>query len=375
MSIEIKEVRNAKDLKDFIRFPLHLYKNNPYYVPVLYNDDKQTLSKDKNAAFDYCDARYWLAFKDGKLSGRIAGICNRSFIEKWEKKYIRFGWFDFIDDRQVAAALLKEVEDWAMELGMEAVEGPLGFTDLDREGMLIEGFEEVATYATNYNYPYYPKILDSLGYQKEIDWIEFQVKVPEAVPDKVARMSKIILERFKLTVLKAKGKKDVLRYAEQIFDLINKAYSNLYGVVSLNQEQIQSYIRSYLSFVRTDFICIILNDKDQVVAFGITMPSLSEAMQKAKGRLFPFGFIHILKALRKNKIADQYIVAIDPQYQDKGLNAIIMTEIVNSYIKNGIEYGETNHELENNAKVHALWKYFEARQHKRRRCFIKKLHE
>lgn len=373
MSIVIKEVTEKKKLKAFIDFPTKLYKSNPFYIPLLRFDEKSTLGKNSNPAFDYCEARYWLAYKEDRIVGRIAGILNKSYIEKWDNKYMRFGWIDFEEDEQIAKMLIEQVENWAKEKGMTAVHGPMGFTDLDHEGMLIEGFDQLGTLAAIYNYPYYPSFIEKLGYTKDADWVEYKIKIPAAIPEKIEKLASIVERRLNLRLVKASKAKEILPYAKEIFELINTAYEGLYGVVPLTDKQIQYYTKQYFSFIRPDFVPLVIDNKGKLVAFGVTMPSLSIALQKAKGSLFPFGFIHILKALKRNNLVDFYLVAIHKDYQGKGVNAILMHELAKSYIKNGIEYAESNPELEVNKKVQSIWDHYDAIQHKRRRCYIKHL--
>ncbi len=373
MDIQIKEVTSKKELAQFIDLPYRLYKNNPQFVPALRFDEANTLRKDKNPAFDYCEARYWLAIKNKVVVGRIAGIINHSFIEKWKNKYVRFGWFDFEDNPTIAAALLHEVENWAKEKGMSAVHGPLGFTDLDHEGMLVEGFDQLGTLATIYNYPYYPGSVEKAGYQKDVDWLEYKIKLPKEMIPRLDKIATIVQRRLDLTVVKAKKAKEILPYAKELFDLINSTYGDLYGVVPLTEKQIKNYTKQYFSFIRADFVSLIINKEGRLVAFGITMPSLSLALQKAKGSLFPFGVLHLLKAMKKNNLADLYLVSVEKSLQGKGVNAILINEVLKTYILNGIEYAESNPELETNTHVQAMWEFFEVQQHKRRRCFIKHL--
>lgn len=373
MSIRIQEVTTRKELQAFIDFPYRLYRNNPCFVPPLRFDEEATLRKDKNPAYDYCDSRLWLAYREDKVVGRVAAIHNRAYIEKWKNKYLRFGWLDFTDDPDVVKVLMEQVERWAAELGMSAVHGPLGFTDLDHEGMLVEGFDQVGTLATLYNYPYYPVHLDALGYRKDADWVEYLAKVPSVIPENLQRISEIVQRRQHLTLVKASKPKDILPYAPAIFELINVAYGNLYGVVPLTPKQIDYYVKQYFSFIRVDFVSLVLDREGKLAAFGITMPSLSRALQKAGGSLFPFGFIHLLRAMRTNTIGDLYLVAVRPDLQGKGVNALLMCEINRSYIRHGITTVESNPQLENNEKIQAMWEHFEARQHKRRRCYIKPL--
>ncbi|MCD6116978.1 GNAT family N-acetyltransferase [bacterium] len=371
MGIIIKEVKDISDLREFISFPYKLYAENKYWVPPLRFDEINTLRKDKNPAFDFCEAKYWLAYKGGKVVGRIAGIINNRYIAKWKNKYARFGWIDFVDDEEVTKALLDTVENWAKEKGMEAIEGPLGFTDLDYEGMLVDGFEELGTMASIYNHPYYPEYMEKHGYQKEIDWVEFEIKIPKKVPEKIKRIANISLQRNKLKVLKTRKRKDLLPYAKDMFNVLNMSYENIFGFVPLTEKQIDVYVKQYFGFIRPEYISMILDKDDRVAAFGITMPSFSKALQKAKGRLFPFGFIHMLKAMKNNDVIDLYIIGVRPDMQGKGVNAIMFNEIMKIIINKKFVKAETNFELENNYKVQAQWKYFEKRQHKRRRCYIK----
>ncbi|WP_026770193.1 hypothetical protein [Asinibacterium sp. OR53] len=375
MDIVIREVMAPRQLKNFIDFPYRLYKNDPFYVPPLRFDEMATLRKDKNPAFDYCEARYWLAYRQERIVGRIAGILNQAYIDKWGSKYMRFGWFDFEDDDSVGLALLAQVEIWASETGMTAVHGPMGFTDLDREGMLVNGFDQVGTLAAIYNYPYYPSLMEKAGYVKDADWVEYQIKVPSTMPEKLERMAAVVRQRFRLQVIKARRPKDILPYANAIFDLINETYSHLYGVVPLTEKQIAYYTKQYFSFIRTDFVPLVTDENGKLIACGITMPSLSAALKKVKGRLLPFGFAYILKALRKNNLADLYLVAVDKAWQGKGAVALLMHEITKSYIANGIAYAESNPELETNRNIRAIWEHYEATQHKRRRCYIRYLNE
>ncbi len=371
MNIEIKEVSGRGDLKKFVKFPYKLYAGNKYWVPPLFFDEMNTLRRDKNPAFEFCESKYWLAYRNGKIVGRIAGIINQKYIDKWHNKYLRFGWIDFIDDEQVVKALLDTVENWALSKGMTAVHGPLGFTDMDYEGMLIEGFNELGTLATIYNYPYYPKYLEKFGYQKDVDWVEFAVKNPQKIPEKIERIANRIKERNNLTILKVNKAKELLPYATEIFEVLNNAYKDLFGFVTLSEKQIAMYVKQYFGFIRPEYVPVVLDSKGKIAAFGITMPSLSKALQKARGRLFPLGFLYILRAMRKNDRVDLYLVAVRPDLQDKGVNAILIHEMNKTFLKEKIIEVETNPELESNLKVQAQWKLMEKRQHKRRRCYIK----
>jgi GNAT superfamily N-acetyltransferase len=373
MAIELKVVETLGELKQFVAFQYSLYRGNEYWVPPLRSDELQTLRKDKNPAFDFCDATYWLAYKEGRIVGRIAGILNRKYNERWNQKTARFGWVDFVDDAEVLSALFRVVEQWAKNQGMKDIHGPLGFTDMDGEGTLIEGFEEVSTLGAIYNYPYYPGHIERAGYSKDVDWVEYEVTMHSEIPEKVERMAGIALSRYNLTVLKRKKASEMLPYARDVFHVLNEAYRDLYGFVELSDRQIDMYVKQYFGFVIPEFLPVVLDSHGKVVAFGIAMPSLSRALQKAHGRLFPFGFIHVLRAMKNNRKADLYLTAVRPDMQNKGVNAILMHEMNKVFIKNKIEKVETNRELEANAKVQAQWRYYETRQHKRRRCYQKDL--
>ncbi len=360
-----------RDLKKFIDFPFKLYSGNENWVPPLKYDEMNTLRSDRNPAFEYCDARYWLAYRNGKVVGRIAGIINRRFIEKWNRKLARFGWVDFIDDEEVSAALFGAVENWALENGLEGVHGPLGFCDMDREGMLIEGFEEKSMLITNYNYSYYSSHVEKIGYSKDTDWLEFEVAVPGTIPGKVAKVNEAVLKRLDLKLVDAKKSKDLLPYVSGVFNVLNEAYKDLYGVVTLTAGQIEAYKKQYFGYINPEYTKVIIDSRGEVAAFGIAMPSLAEAVRKSKGKLFPLGFLRILRALKKNDCLDLYLVAVKPELQGKGIHALLMTEITKACIKNAISRAETGPELETNTKIHALWKHYKARQHKRRRCYCK----
>lgn len=371
MKPQIKEVQTLKELRTFIRFPVKLYRDNPTWVPAMFNDEYNTLRRDKNPAFEHCEARYWLAYQDGQVVGRVAAILNHLHLKKWRQNFMRFGWFDFIDDIDVSAALLGQVESWAREMGMNAVHGPLGFTDLDREGMLVEGFDELATLTANSNYPYYPQHMDRLGYVKDTDWLEYEIQVPPQPDPDIAKLSEIVLKRNNLRLLKLKHKKELLPYAIKLFNLLDEEYSHLYGTVPLTERQKQSYTQQYFSFVELDFVPMVVDEKDDLVAFGVALPSLSKALQKCRGELFPFGFIYLLQALKKNDRGDLYLIAVKSEYQGRGLNAVMIHQINQVFNRYGITKVESNPELETNQAVQAQWKYFEKRQHKRRRCYLK----
>ena len=371
MTIEIKEIFSKQELKTFIDFPQNLYKGNPYYVPSLYFDEINQLDKDKNPAFASARARYWLAYQDGKLVGRIAGIHVPAHQQKWGENYMRFGWIDFIDDKEVVSALLGVVENWAKSEGMTGIHGPLGFTDLDREGMLVEGFDKVATLATLYNYPYYPKRMEELGFVKDVDWVENEISIVNRSADKLEKTAQIVEKRYGLHMFTGK-KKDLLKLAPQIFDVLNEAYRHLYGTVPLTEAQIKAYVDQYFGLAMTDYIPVVLDKDNRVVAFGISFPSFSKALQKSKGKLFPFGFIHFLIAMKKADRADLYLEGVRDEYLGKGLNGMMMNTMYKNFVKNGIKKVESNPTLETNNHVQVQWKYFDAKQHKRRRIYLKR---
>lgn len=371
--MQVREVSTRRELRQFMSFQYSLYKGNKYWVPPLRSDEIKSLRKDKNPAFDFCDVKYWLAVRDGEIVGRIAGIINKKYNERWCAKAARFGWFDFIDDKEVSSSLQNAVEKWARENGMTSIHGPLGFTDMDGEGALVEGFDEVSTLGALYNYPYYSEHIKDAGYTKDADWVEYQVTMSPEVNEKIRRIAEIALKRNSLKVLKVKKAKGMLPYAKEVFYVLNEAYKDLYGFVELSDKQIDMYVKQYFGYIKPDYAPVVLDCKDRVVAFGITMPSLSRALQKNKGRLLPFGFISILRAMKNNKNADLYLTAVRPDMQNKGINAILMNEVNKVFVRNGIEKVETNRELEGNLKVQAQWKFFDRRQHKRRRCYKKEL--
>lgn len=373
MDVQIKEVITRKDLKSFIRFPYMLYRGNSNWVPPLFGNEYHTLRQDKNPAFENCEAKYWLAYRQGRIVGRIAGIINRLHIEKWKQHYMRFGWIDFIDDAGVSGALFKTVESWARETGMTAVHGPLGFTDFDPEGMLVEGFDELGTMATIYNYPYYATHMEKMGYIKDVDWIEYELVVPPEPNETISSIADTVMRRYKLKTLEVRNKKELLSYAKEIFRILDDEYRHLYAFVTLTKRQVDAYIKHYSGFINPAFVPVVLDENNRMVAFGISIPSLSRGLQKAKGKLFPLGFIYLLNALRKNDRVDLYLMAVRSEYHGRGVNAILIHKMQEVYSKFGIIKVESNPELETNRHVQEQWKHFERRQHKRRRCFIKHL--
>jgi GNAT superfamily N-acetyltransferase len=377
--IEIKKVESKKDMKTFIDFHYDLYEGNEYDVPNLFSDEMNTLSKDKNAAFEFCEAEYYLAYKDGKLAGRVAAIINHKANNKWGKKSVRFGWIDFIDDREVSKALLDAVEKYGREKGMEDVVGPLGFTDMDPEGMLVWGFDQLGTMPTIYNYAYYPEHIEALeGFEVDNKYVEFKIMVPDEVPEKYAKIAMMIEKRYNLHVRKL-TKKDVFQggMGQKIFDLINDTYKDLYGYSELSQKQIDQLIKSYLGFLDFNLITCIEDWTDgehKLIGVGITMPSLAHALRKChRGRLLPFGWFHVLRAIKMHKtnIVDLLLIGILPEYRAKGANALLFADLIPWYQKYGIEWGETQVELETNAGVQGQWGALTPVMHKRRKCYKK----
>ena len=377
--IEIKKVETKKDLKTFIDFHYDLYEGNEYDVPNLFSDEMNTLSKDKNAAFEFCEAEYYLAYKDGKLAGRVAAIINHKANSKWGKKSVRFGWIDFIDDREVSKALLDAVEKYGREKGMEDVVGPLGFTDMDPEGMLVWGFDQLGTMPTIYNYAYYPEHIEALeGFEVDNKYVEFKIMVPDEVPEKYAKIAMMIEKRYNLHVRKL-TKKDIFQggMGQKIFDLINDTYKDLYGYSELSQKQIDQLIKSYLGFLDFNLITCIEDWTDgehKLIGVGITMPSLAHALRKCRrGRLLPFGWFHVLRAIKMHKtnIVDLLLIGILPEYRAKGANALLFADLIPWYQKYGIEWGETQVELETNAGVQGQWGALTPVMHKRRKCYKK----
>lgn len=360
-------------MRKFVKFNLRLYRGNPYHVPGLIEDELLTLDPTRNPAFQFCEAAYFLAYRDGKIVGRIAGIINHRANETWNQNNVRFGFVDFINDNEVVDALFNAVITWGKARGKEMIQGPMGFTDLDHEGMLIEGFDQIGTMATIYNYAYYPKQMERMGFVKDQDWKEYKITIPDAIPEKHQRIAEIVRTKYGLKTLKFKNQQEILPYAHRIFDTLNQAYSVLYGVSELSREQIDYYVKMYIPMLRYDFVTVIVREEDDlVVGFGITLPNLSRALQKAKGSLFPFGWVHLFKALKmKNPVVDLYLIGVIPEYQNKGVNALLFDDLIPVFLKNGVKYAESNPELETNAAVQMQWNYFERKHHKTRRSWVK----
>lgn len=371
--IEIVKVNNKKEVKQFVDFPTKLYKGIKQYVHPLRFDEINNFDKSKNKSLLECDIQLFLAKKDGQIVGRIAGIIQRSYNKKVNEKRCRFSRFDCIDDVEVAKALFGAVENWAKSMGMNIVHGPLGFNDLDREGMLIEGFDEIATFEEQYNYPYYLNLLEQSGYIKETDWLEYKI-YPSKVDERANRLADLVLDRYKLKVVNIKNKRKFLKkYGNQIFEVVDEAYAPLHGVVPIQGEVRQQILKQFGLVLSLKFFITIVDKNDKVVAFGFALPALAKAVNKSEGKMLPFGIFRMLKAIKHPEIVDLALVGIRPLYQGKGLNAVIMRYLAQTMDKNHIKYCETNLNLEDNIKIHQQWELFNHVQHKRRRCFIKNL--
>lgn len=374
--IEIKEVLSRKDLKRFVRFGIRLYEGNKFFCPPLELDEIASLTPGKNPAFEVSEAACFLAYKEGKIVGRIAGIVNHKANETWNVKKLRFGWFDFVDDLEVSAALLDKVLEWGKSKGMTRMNGPVGFTDLDKEGLLIEGHEYNSPMASLYTYPYYIRHYEAYGLMKEMDWIEFLIHPPKEVPERLSRVAEIVMQKYKLRVDKIRSAKELKKkYNYSFFDVIDEAYKPLYNYSPLTEQQKIAYTNAYLPLVNFDFVTVIVNEADEIVGVGAGIPDISDALRACKGRLFPFGFIKVLKALKSKKIEafDLLLIAIRPDYQNKGVNSIFFYDQIKYFNQYGIKRVETTSILETNAKNQANWEYFEKIQHKRRRAYIKEI--
>ncbi len=377
--IDIQEVTNDGQLEQFIQFYYDLYRGNQCAVPFLYADEKATLSRSKNPSFECCDAAYFLALKDGHVVGRIAAIINHRANERWNRRQVRFGWFDFIDDLEVSTALLRAAEDWGRKQGMTEIAGPLGFIDTDREGMLIDGFDELATMYVNYNYPYYPRHMEQIGgFEKDNDYVELKVRVPEVVPAKFAKITEMVRRRYGLRVHKF-TRNELIRQGmgRQVFDLLNATYKDLYGFSQLSDSQIDKLVNDYIKIADLNLVTAIM-DGDHMVGFGITFPSFSRALQKTRdGRFLPFGWWHLLKILKwhRTDTVDLLLIGVLPEYRGKGANALIFDDLIRQFQAYGFTWAETGPQMESNESVLSQWQYLESRQHRRHRCYKKVISE
>jgi len=374
-SIIIKEVISEEDLKDFVQFPFSLYKDHPYWVGPIINEELETLNKKKNPVFQNAIANYFLAYKNGLIVGRIAVIINWIEVNEIKKSKVRFGWFDFIDDINVSKKLLEKVVLIGKKNNLKHIEGPVGFSNMDKAGILIKGFDELNTMITLYNYPYYSEHLKKLGYQKLAQWVEYEIKISsfEKSPEKIRKFSKLILDRYSLKILNFKSNKEILPYVDQMFDLLGKTYNELQTFVPIQPYQINYYKEKYFRYIHPEFIKCVVDNENNLIAFLITMPSFSKALKKINGKLFPFGFFRILWAQKFIKKVSLYLIGVRPDYQNKGAIAIIMNELQKTFNKYNINVVETNPELEENTPIQTLWKNYEHRLHKKRATFTKSI--
>ena len=373
-SVYVKPIAPVEDeLRHYIKFINDLYKGNPYFIPPLYSDWMEMMIPEHNPSFEFCDAQYFMAYRNGEIVGVIGAMINKAANEKFNQKVCRFGMMDFIDDEEVVDELINAVTAWGKEQGMTELVGPMGFTDMDPEGMLIEGFEEIGTQATIYNYPYYRKHMERLGFVKDADWVEYRITIPDAVPEKYQRIADIVARKYDLRVLKYTSRKKIAaEYGHAIFELINEAYKDLFGFVELTPRQIDHYIGKYLGVLRLEDVVLIVDKDSKLIALGISMPSLSTALQKCGGKMWPFGWYHLLNAINgKTDVVDLLLIAVKPEYQSKGVNALLFSDLIPRYNANGYKFAESNVELEGNENVQKQWEYFERRQHRRRRAWKK----
>ena len=376
MSVQIKVVESKKELKTFVRFANNMYKDNKYYVPAIVFDELNTFDKEKNGAFEFCEAELYLAYKDSKVVGRVAAIINHKANERWKVNQVRFGWFDFIDDMEVSTALLDAVAAFGKARGMDQIVGPLGFTDFDPEGMLVEGFDRISTMALIYNHPYYPEHLKKLGFGKETGWVEYRITIPERLDERFYNLAQVVKERYNLKILKLSRREIIKKgYGQKFFELINQTYCNLYGFSLLTPKQIDSYVDVYLGLMDTRMITFIENDKGELIGAAAAIPSLSVALQKCRGELFPFGWWHLLKAmfLKRPETLELLLIGVRPDYQNCGVNSLIILDLADRYRDMGFKYAETNAMLENNDKIQAMWRPFDKEQHKARWIFGKEI--
>ncbi|KFF27408.1 GNAT family N-acetyltransferase [Chryseobacterium vrystaatense] len=367
--VSVIEVKNQAELKQFVRFPMDLYKNNPYYVPSFIKDEFKVWDAKENPALNYSKSRQFLALKDNKVVGRIAVIINHKEEQELGIRKVRFGWIDFIDDKEVSKALIQQAIDYAKENGIDKIEGPMGFTNLDKAGMLTMGFDKLATMIGIYNHEYYPKHLEELGLTKEKEWVEYEMNFPKVLPEKVEKFSGLIAQKYKLKVLNFKSKQEILPFVEPMFKLLDETYKHLSTYTPISDEQIQTYREKYFPFIDKNYVICVVDEHNELVSFAITMPSYSKALQKSKGKLFPLGWWHFLQAGKKNDRANFYLIGIHPEYQRRGVTAIIFKEIFVRFTSMGIGFAETNPELEENKSVQVLWQDYNPVNHKRRRTY------
>ncbi|MDR1726121.1 MAG: N-acetyltransferase [Bacteroidales bacterium] len=371
--ITIIEAINKKQFNVFLKFPYSLFKNDKMFVPPLLIDERATFNKKINPALEFCDYKIFLAYKDGKIAGRIVGMINSKANEIWKRTRVRFGWFDFINDKDVANALLNAVAQWGKSRGMDKILGPMGFTDMDKEGMMIEGFDTDCPMACYYNPQYYPQIMDALGYEKEVDWVQYEIIANQPVPDKIKRINELIKNKYNLRIIDNVSKKEIAKkYGVKLFQTLNEAFKDLFGYVPLNDKQIRFYIKQYFPFLDKRLICFVVDENDNVVAFGVSMPSLCKALRKSKGRLFPFGWFYLLKALHNFEKIDLYLNGVAPEWQNKGVHSLYYAEMNRRYIALGAKTAIANPQLEDNQAAH-IWEKYDSRIAIRRRAYVKEI--
>lgn len=373
MSLEIKEVNSRSDLKQFVKFPYQLFGNNPYWVPPLIASEMAWLDKSKNPAFQHSQVIKFTAWQEGKLVGRIVGIINNLETKQLGVPHARFGWFDFIDDQVVGKALLEAVEKWAKALGCVRLKGPYGFNSLDKNGMLVEGFNEMGGLTTLYNYDYYPKYLESLGFHKELEWLELTTKLPNPFPEKISRAASLVRQRFRLKISRPKNKLEMLELGKVFFKMLEETYHHLPTYIPVSAEQQAFYIKNYIGMLPTRFVCTVQDEHGETIGFGVTMPNMAKAMKKANGRLFPFGFVHLLLAQIINDSADLTLIGVKEEWRKRGVHSIIFSEIGDTFLKLGYDHFNVNPMLEDNQNVLTLWKEFDYKVHKRRRTYFKEI--
>lgn len=371
--ITIKEIKTKKDMKKFIDFPIKLYKDNQNYIPALAADEMNMYDSSKNAAYEYCESIQILAYKENKVVGRLAAIINHKYNDKITGKHLRFSHFDVVDDFEVTKAMFDYIGKWGKEKGMTEFNGPIGFTDLDRQGMLIEGYDQIGMSITNYNFPYYNEHMEKLGLKKDVDWVEYLVNIPETLDPRIEKVQSALLNRFGFKLLKFKNLKEIMPYIYKAFDVYNEAFYALHGTVFLTEKQVTALIKQFAPAINFEYVPIIVDKDDNVVGFAILAPSIAKASRKAKGKMLPFGWYHLLKALKHNDTLEMYLVAIKPEYQGFGLNSILMYDVTKCAMKNGVKYAETGPELEENYKVRTQWDNYDAKIIRKRRCYIGKI--
>lgn len=373
MRVHVHPIHSRDQLREYVQFGIDLYKDNDCYVPPLISSELDTLDPSVNPAFEFCEAQSFMAFRNGEPVGTITAIINKAANAKTGRRDVRFGFMEFIDDEEVVDELFRAVGNWGRERGMDRMVGPMGFSDMDHEGMLTDGFDRMGTMATIYNYPYYPRHMERMGFAKEVDWVEYRIKVPPTIPEKYQRIADIVARKYDLRVYKITSRSEVkAKYGRPIFELINAAYADLYGYTPLTDRQIDYYVDEYIGMLNLEDVCLVIDSKDKLVGVGISMPNMSKALRKAKGRMFPLGWWYLLKALRGDTdVVDLLLVAVAPEYQGKGVNALIFCDLIPAYNRHGYKEAESNLELEGNENVQKQWEYFERNLHRRRRAYAR----